>query len=95
MERLVISDVVELCVLNKSLGDNNMFRWKIGNTHTAGRVKVKCTRIELDVNSYYFDGQSRWLIYVTPIGGDQEILYVVYENAMVEVKRNIEKLLEK
>lgn len=98
MERMIFNKVLELTVLNKSLGSNNSFKWKVGNELSAGRDengkdrRVVCTRIIQDINSYYLDGQNRWLVYVKAVGGETEMVLAAYENAMVEIKMDVSEL---
>lgn len=98
MENFRMKDVMELTILNKGLGENKKFTWKIGNFYKPAGVKVFCTRIIHDTNAFHFHGQSRWIVFVSPEGADGkpnydlEEEYVVYENAEIEAKRDIRKI---
>jgi hypothetical protein len=106
MEKFRMKDVMELTILNKGLGHNKSFTWRIGNKYSPAGVDVVCTRIIHDTNAYHFHGQSRWIVFVSPLTGwekvghrdvpkyDQELEeeYVVYENAEIEAKRDIRKI---
>lgn len=93
MERIDITDVIEILVLNKSLGGNNMFRWKVGNTYKPGGIECICSRIVHDTTAYFFNGQSRWLVYLENEG--DEFLYAAYENASIEAKVDVHAKIKK
>ena len=93
MDNFRMKDVMELTILNKGLGQNKSFKWRIGNVYTPAGVQVECTRIIHDTNAYHFHGQSRWIVFVAPVGKPElEEEYVVYENAEIEAKRDIRKI---
>lgn len=97
MDNFRMKDVVELTILNKNLGQNKNFTWKVGNTYRPKKVEVQCTKIIHDTNAYHFHGQSRWVVFLAPVVDgkvdmDQESEFAVYENAQVEAKRDIQKI---
>lgn len=93
MENSRLTDVAEITVFNKSLGANRGFVWRVGNTYSPAGVKVVCTKITHDTNSYYFNGQSRWVVFVAkPEDLDNEVEFAVYENVELEAKRDIRKI---
>ena len=92
MDRLVFSKIIELTILNKSLGSNNSFKWKVGSSLYINKQEVICSRIEQDLNGFYFDNQNRWLVYVKVPGKDHEMMIAAYENAMVEIKMDVSEL---
>jgi len=92
MDRQPIRDVIELTVVGAGFGDNPNFKWVVGKSYSLGKGRRgECSSIRHDTNSYYFNGQARWSVYVIPDGEEQEIAYVHYENAQLHVKCNIPK----
>tara|TARA_R110000772_G_scaffold203620_1_gene313771 strand:+ start:211 stop:513 length:303 start_codon:yes stop_codon:yes gene_type:complete len=83
------SEVRELIVLNKSMGNSVGFRWVVGNMAKIGDTRFRISSIRRDLTSYYFNGQQCWDVFVDNNGVEEK--YVSYENASLEIKRNIVK----
>jgi hypothetical protein len=88
MDREVVIDVFQITVLNKSLGSTPGFVWQVGKKYKLNGKYFTCSRILHDDTSYYFNGQSRWDVYMSTDSGE-EFKHVSYENASLEIKRSV------
>ena len=93
MDRQPIRDVIELTVVGAGKGDNSNFVWQVGRDYSIGKGRrAECSAILHDTNSYYFNGQARWSIYVKLPNGE-EVAHVHYENCQVFVKCSIPEII--
>lgn len=93
IDRQPILNVIELTVAGAGKGVNSDFVWQVGREYGIGRGRrVKCSSIRHDANSYFFNGQSRWTVYVELENGE-ECAYVHYENAELHIKCDIPKII--
>ena len=93
MDRDVVDDIYSLTVFSKSVGDRAGFVWMPGKEYRINKKPFICSRIMRDDNSYYFTGVACWVVYLKCPNTDEEFRHIDYENASVEVKRNIPKHL--
>lgn len=103
IDRIPISDVIELIIPGAGKGSNPNFVWKVGGNYSIGKGRrAICSSVRHDANSYFFNGQSRWTVYVKPIvNGDtpeeaearEEWPHVHYENAELHIKCDIPDII--
>ena len=93
MDRDVIPEVFQMTVFDKRLGNNVGYVYQVGRYQTVNGKRFVCSKILHDDNAYYFNGQSRWTVYLKDEDTGIEFKYVDYENASLEIKRNAPKEL--
>ena len=58
IDRIPITDVIELTVAGGGKGDNANFVWQVGRSYSIGKGRrAVCSSIRHDANSYFFNGQ--------------------------------------
>jgi len=93
LDRQPILNVIELIVAGGGKGVNSDFVWQVGREYSIGNGRrARCSSIRHDTNSYFFNGQSRWTVYVENENGD-ECAFVHYENAELHIKCDVPKII--
>ena len=94
MDRQPITNVFELTVFEDGKGAAEKFVWQVGREYRVDKErKGICSSIKHDTNSYYFNGQARWTVYVRVPGNPEEQAHVHYENCRVKIKCTIPEII--